>query len=175
MVLLSWGSCSTKAPALTIKLCRLTHLVKLLSVIKVLTESHRSGRDMRAARHRLAPPAMLADDSWATGKWQKKKKAACSCELESMNHCCSFCFWHSNRQFISYPVIVIMMPMSVLRLLIRYLSPALFPLSFSNVSSVLILLNFENVVKVVFFPSAVNYHWPCAFGFCMWACVRLAV
>lgn len=44
-----------------------------LSVINVLTESHRSGRGNRSARHRLAPPAMLTDDSWATGKKKGKK------------------------------------------------------------------------------------------------------
>lgn len=40
-----------------------SHASESLSIIKVLTESHRSGRDVRAARHRQAPPAMLVDDS----------------------------------------------------------------------------------------------------------------
>lgn len=44
-----------------------------LSFIDVLTESHRSGWSNRTARHRLAPPAMLTDDSWATGKWQRQR------------------------------------------------------------------------------------------------------
>lgn len=40
-----------------------SHASESLSIIKVLTESHRSGRDVRTARHRQAPPAMLVDDS----------------------------------------------------------------------------------------------------------------
>lgn len=51
----------------------LNHVLANLSVINVLTGSHSSGRGNRTARHRLAPPAMLTDDSWATGKWQQKK------------------------------------------------------------------------------------------------------
>lgn len=73
-----------------------------LSFIDVLTESHRSGWSNRTARHRLAPPAMLTDDSWATGKW-KKERPACLCGLVFINTWCRFfCFQHSDCQFISY-------------------------------------------------------------------------
>lgn len=75
------------------------------SVIDVLTESHRSGGGIRTARHRLAPPAMLTDESWAAGERQKKRKkktlSASLWELVFMNSCCSFFFQHSDCQFIS--------------------------------------------------------------------------
>lgn len=87
----------------------LNHVLANLSVINVLTGSHSSGRGNRTARHRLAPPAMLTDDSWATGKWQQQKRPACSCSFLGF-------FQHSNGQFISYinAVIVIIMPIFVL-------------------------------------------------------------
>ena len=75
-------------------------MLAYLSIIDVLTESHRSGGGVKTARHRLAPPAMLTDESWAAGERLKKNKKmlpASLCELVFMNSCCSFFFFSTFR------------------------------------------------------------------------------
>lgn len=120
MVLLSWGSCNMKAVAalMTKAVPAESHASESLSIIKVLTESHRSERDIRAARHRQAPPVMLVDDSWATGN----RKKNCFCELILINHCRGFSTFRLPVH-LTFNVFVITMPIFVLlRLLIWYLN-----------------------------------------------------
>lgn len=94
MLLLSWGGCNMTVAALTTKATLTESLRANLSVINVLTESHRSVRDII---WHLQP-------CWQIIRWP-----VCSCELGFIKYRCNFSFFFFSTFQVHFVFAVIVM------------------------------------------------------------------
>lgn len=163
MVLLSWGGCNMTVAALTTKATLTESLRANLSVINVLTESHRSVRDI----------------IWHLQPWRQITRwPVCSCELGFIKYRCnfSFFFFSTFQVHFVFAVIVITMPTFVSSTLLLWFPLKAHPSPLPRCSRIVLIGFFARTLntlrKSIFFNPAVNLNWPRALGFfCVCACV----
>lgn len=97
---------------------------------------------------------MMTGSSWATGKWQEDLPP----RVSSSGWITLFSTFRLPVH-LTYAVLVIILPILCIVEIVAMIFDLRPPFCFFNL---------ENVVQVIKLYSAMNFHWPCAFGY---ACV----